>query len=173
MQKPSDRFIEAITQSHTMAGRLDVLDRGVVIASTAFGDRNAFVQGDGGVTHDGSAAVRRRCEFSLVDPEMSLTPLVAEDLFSPLAGHEVRVWRGIDYRDGSEPELFSQGIFGIAQSASTSDAKGLTISISGCDRGRALQRAKWTTPYYVQENQLYTAAIKALILDRLPTAELL
>src|SRR4051794_12054779 len=67
----------------------------------------------GKVTQDRSQAVLSRCDMTFAEP--TLLPLDAGDPLSPY-GYEIAIRRGIDYLDGTTPEMMPMGIYPIQTS---------------------------------------------------------
>lgn len=137
----------------------DVLSQGVVVAS------NLRVLG-GSVEVDATATTRRRMTATVVDDTGALVPNDAADVLSPY-GYELRVYRGYNLAIGGADELVPLGTFRIA-SAKVADNGAQTIELSGFDRSRSVQRARFESPYAVAAGTNYVTAIQSLISDRLP-----
>jgi hypothetical protein len=161
----SDEFRATLASgSLVVASVVEVFDaNGNLLATTRAG---LGIQASGGVVCDSTAAIRRRADFTVIDPRGVLVPKDPEDVFSSVAGHEVRLWRGLQLPTGIE--LVPLGVFGITTSDVTDSAGGLVIKVSADDRARRIARNRFVRPYYVQEGQNYVGAIEALISDRLP-----
>jgi hypothetical protein len=99
----SRRFQQAIAGDHFVASKVELLVDGTPTIDLA----EAGVVVDGSVSVD-NAPIRRSGSLSLVDEAGLFIPGYADDLLAP-AGNEVRLWRGIDFQDGSDPELVPIG----------------------------------------------------------------
>lgn len=104
----------------------------------------------GAVTIDIDRDVRRDAgSIELSDPNGTLTPLTASAMLSPLSGYELRLYRGVEYSDGST-ELIPLGVF-LWQSVDISDdGNGLSVSLGGLqDRSLRISAYRYVTPITV------------------------
>jgi hypothetical protein len=85
MRAASARFLAAVTRSHQLATRVDVLVNGDTVLQ-------GLAVSEGSVTIDRTADVRGRCSITIADP--ALVPSLATDLLTPY-GNELRIWRGV------------------------------------------------------------------------------
>lgn len=150
----SAAFLDAVTRSHTLAIRADLLLGGVTA-----------IQGlpinAGSVTLDRTAAIRGTCNVTIAAPE--LVPATAFDPLTPF-GAELQLWRGVQLSTG--PELASLGIFGIQDL--TTDAAGSSMQISGLDRAQRVVDAAFEGTEIVAAGTNYGAAIQDLIAAGVP-----
>lgn len=152
MRPVSSRFLEALSKSHRLATRIEVLASNVVIATidTAL---------SGGVTLDRASQVRGRADLTIVDDgTLGLVPDAAADLLAPY-GNEIRVSRGIQYPD-DELELVSLATLGIQDTDVDSNASGTTIRVTGLDRAQRVIDARFEEPYEIDEGTNYADAIQ-------------
>lgn len=92
----------------------------------------------GSVTVDIDRDIRREAgSIELVDPTGVLTPLNVTDMLSPLVGNELRLYRGVEYSDGTS-EMIPLGVFLWQQVSITDDGNGLKISL-GTLQDRAIR----------------------------------
>jgi hypothetical protein len=159
MQGVSSRYVSALGEDHTPLVGFDVYDGDGKLLETI---DSLSVMPTGGATCDSTAAVRRRLEATIVDTDGALVPAFATDLFSNESGNVIVPRRGILYPDGTS-ETSRLGHFDIAQSEADDSPDALTLKLTGYDQSRALQRAKLTAPYYVQEAQNFADAIQQFI----------
>ena len=126
---------------------------------------------DGNVQIDSSSAVRRTCDISLVTSRESnnLVPDNDFDLLTPF-GNELRLYRGVQYADGTE-EYVPLGVFVITEVSISDTNEGVDIKLSGEDKSIRVSRAKWTAPYQMVSGTL-EASISALLKTRYPDVEL-
>src|SRR6266542_3519343 len=136
MEKISDKFVAALPYGHKVATRVDLLTQGDTIDLTAAG-----IVADGHVSV-ASTETRRTMELLLVDPAKLWTPYDVNDLLAP-AGNELRLWRGIDFQDGSDPELVPLGTFRFTQV----DAPAPAIQLQGYDRSWIIKGAHFADTY--------------------------
>lgn len=163
MYPASPAFFAALTKSHVVTSRVEVLDRGVVVA-------NLLVT-DGSAKMDESAACRRSLSCTLADATGTLTPATLNDLLAP-AGNELRVWRGI--AGLSVTEEVPLGVFGIADvDVDAEIVGGVRISISAHDRAKKVSEASLDTTYVVAGGTNYSTAIQALLRSRMSDATFL
>lgn len=155
----SDAFRTALTRSHAVVTRAEVLDGGTVVQTLA-------ITG-GSVTVDKTAAVRRSCSVELVDPTGALVPADAADLLHPSSGNELRLWRGITLPTGDE--LVPLGVFRLMKPAISDTGDALTMRIDGMDRTRRVQRARFTDVYVIASGTNYATAIQTLLASRVPS----
>jgi len=153
----TDAFKAALTQSHEKAQRVEVLQGGEVKAVLA-------VVVDGSVKVARGDAIRRSVDLTLVDETGDLTPRTARDLLAP-RGTELRVWRGIVLPGG--PELVPLGTFRISKPSVSLRKGGLVVSVRGYDRMKAIQRARFWTPYTIASNTNVASAIQSLATSRM------
>lgn len=158
MYQRSDKFDVAVRQSHKMATRCDVLVDGAL-------ERTLTIN-EGNVTID-DVAIRRRATINLTDPTGDLMPQTAFDLMMP-GRNEFQLFRGIDYNDGTEPELLSLGIFGISDLQIEDSGQGLTMIVDGFDRARRVARARMPDDYQIFAGTPYIGAIQNLLVERYP-----
>src|SRR5690606_14618420 len=154
------RFAKAIRQSHTIATQVDVLVDGDVrhTITTAIG---------GQVTLDAKAQTRGRLDLQLVDdPYGSLLPLTPTDLLAPY-GQELHVKRGVRYPDGTS-ELIGLGVYRIESPTPQDGPQGRMISVTGYDRSKRIQDARFEEPYQIAQGTNYTEAILEQLLDAWP-----
>lgn len=96
----SDRFAAAMrTGTSTMVEQVEVIDP----TDTPVGPPLLIV--GGATAHSAGALIRHSTRLDIVDPTGDLTPRDLKDALHPASGARLRVWRGIDFGDGSDPEL--------------------------------------------------------------------
>lgn len=129
----SQRFLDALTQSHVLATRVDVWRGGVKL------ETDIPIAG-GSVSVDESSQVRRTLSLEVADP--SLDPVNTDSLLTPF-GSELHVRTGIRYPEG-DTELVPVGVFGI-ESVSRGGV-GETTSVNATDRARAVAEYRLLRP---------------------------
>lgn len=151
MRPVSDAFKRALTRSHTLATRVDLLVAGQVTMQGL-----PLAASSNTVTLDRTAAIRGRCDITLAAPD-----LIPKSVFDPITpfGNELQLWRGVALAQG--PELVSLGIFGI-QDLST-DPTGATMQLSGLDRAQKVADALFETTETIAAGTPVPAAIQTLI----------
>jgi Domain of unknown function (DUF5047) len=129
----------------------------------------------GSVTADRTAAYRRTCQITCFDPDGTLINSAtgtSSALLTPFgSGSIIRPYSGIRYSDGTT-EVYPLGVFNISQvniveSNPTTEA-GLTISMTGYDPSRRIDRNKFTSTYVIAAGTLITTAIQTLVNRTLP-----
>ena len=125
---------------------------------------------DGNVKIDSGSAVRRTCEVTLVTSRESnnLVPDNDFDLLTPF-GNELRLFRGVQYVDGTE-EYVPLGVFVITEVSISDSNEGVNIKLTGEDKSIRVARAKWTQPYQMTNGTL-EASLTALLKTRYPDIE--
>jgi hypothetical protein len=119
---PSSRFIPALAYSHRVVTEAQLL--------RTDGTIEALDHTGGTVTVDRGQAVRRTCTVTLADT--SLIPRTPADKLS-VYGAQLRIRRGIDYGDGSAPDLVPLGVFRIDDVQGDPDTGPVTITGSGLE----------------------------------------
>jgi hypothetical protein len=150
----SDAFAAALRQPHTIVTRAEVLNTNFVLQQTL-----SLTQGN--VQVDGKNAIRRSASMTLVDDTGELVPGDLNDLTHPLAGHYIRLFRGIRLPGGDE--LISIGVFDIFDNVVTDTGKELKVEIKAFDLAKRVQRSRLTHNYVVPVGTRYDLAIRDLI----------
>ncbi|MFG3137709.1 DUF5047 domain-containing protein [Streptomyces sp. NPDC048211] len=159
MEAATARFLSRIRASHQVVSYIDVQGP----------NQDAFrlTATGGNVAVDRTAAIRRRCVASCVDPDGTLTPRSAEDLLTPY-GTEIRPYRGIRYDDGTE-EVMPLGVFRISKATVTDSVGGSPdIQLEAYDRSRTVSRDKFTSPYSIPVGTNVVQAIKDILARTFP-----
>jgi len=158
----SNRFDRDIRNSHDVAARCDVIDPS---------GTNIVAQLDivsGNVSADASRKIRRQCSLTMQDPTGALVPNTAQDWLQPLSGYTLQLHRGIAWKDGSS-ELFPLGTFMPYNPRVNDNDETLQVQIDGYDRSKIISRTRWTQPYSIPAGTNTGTAIRALLLDRMPS----
>jgi hypothetical protein len=151
------RFLKAIADSHTPLFAAQVF-------LTTGGVDTLPITG-GSVTVDRGQQVRRTCSVTIADT--ALIPRTATDKLATY-GAQLRVSRGVDYRDGSS-ELVSLGVFRI--DGVDGDIDTGPVTISGKSLECVISDDKFTQPY--RASGMAVAAITALIQRSIPAASVI
>lgn len=159
MRSASLAFANAITGSHQVVSRCDVLFAREVIAEGV-----GIVSGQ--VDYDRTAARLARLTAVIAEPDR--VPVGAGDILSPY-GYELLVWRGVKL--GVSSEMVPLGVFPIQ----TSDVDGISLasSISAEDRSRLVSDARFEDVYQVAAGTNYATAIEDLVADGVSGLEFL
>jgi hypothetical protein len=154
----SDRFLARLAEDHAPLTRVQLfLTDGQVVEVEHTG---------GSVTVDRSQAVRRTCTVTIADP--SLIPRVPSDQLATY-GARLRISRGIDYGDGSQPELVPLGVFRL--DSVSGDVSAGPVTLSGKDLAACVQDDKFTAPYRVTGT--VASAVAELVQRSIPGADVI
>ena len=184
MRPVTPEFLTAVSTSHEVATRVEVLNDGEVTLTLD-------TVTDGTVTLDQTAATRGRADVTIVDPD--LVPGAPTAALAPY-GNELRVYRGVMFYETSEadsgsssgqtwdvtlidggdpapepvaitrtpvPELVSLGIFRIDETSVTDNGDQLEIRVAGMDRSVRMIDARFEEPYTIAAGTNYATAIAA------------
>ncbi|WP_345620024.1 DUF5047 domain-containing protein [Streptomyces ziwulingensis] len=120
----------------------------------------------GSVTVDRTQAIRRTCTITVADP--TLIPRTPADELATY-GARLRISRGVDYGDGSPPELVPLGVFRL--DSVDGDVNEGPVTLSGKDLSAIIIDDKFTTPYRVAGTVV--SAITELIQRSVPGADVI
>ncbi len=166
-------YQQTLTRSHQMA-LYAVLQR----PGSALPPQTVPIM-SGQVTLDATASFRGMlsCDI-IVDPARGfMLPTSGELMSLAPYGNEISVYRGIrlpeayKFSDAFFGNVFfaQLGVFRISEdSIEDAGEGGNLISVTAYDRSRTVSRNKFTTPWVVGAGTLYSDAITAIILDRMP-----
>ncbi|MFJ3283645.1 DUF5047 domain-containing protein [Streptomyces sp. NPDC086669] len=158
MYPVSDRFLARLSESHTVATKVQLfLTDGQVIDLEHTG---------GSVSVDRSNAIRRTCSVTVADP--ALIPRTPSDQLATY-GARLRVSRGIDYGDGSQPELVPLGVFRL--DSVDGDVNDGPATLQGKGLEAVVIDDKFTEPY--KATGTVVGAVTALIQRSIPTADVI
>ncbi len=168
MYPVSPRWRAAISRSHRVVSRVELRSGDEVVA-----DSSRLRVLSGSVKFDQDAAVRRTCEIELQAPADLVPTFVRRTALDPF-GHELAVWRGIDYRlsGTAGPEYVPAGVFRVEVTAVTDGPAGdSVVTLSGYDRSDAISRSTYERPYAIPSGTNLVTAAAAIVADRssLPT----
>lgn len=162
----SSTFRDELARGHRAVVRADVCDvDGVVLAT---------LQPLGGnVTADLERSVRREAgDLVLVDPTGALVVDDAADLLSPLSGYEVRLYRGVQYADGTQ-EVMPLGVFGWTKASVAKSGDGIQISIGTLqDRAARISACRLSMPYSIATATAVEDVIEAMLTRAWPDVDL-
>lgn len=156
----TDAFTAALTKSHRMATRVEVLEDGLV--------QRVLYPTEGSVIVVRKNAIRRRASITVADRDGDLNPVEAADLLHPLSGREFKVYRGLYVPGSSTPELVPQGVFRIKASKASGTPEGVVVALEGFDRGRRVSRARLTDFHVVSAGTTLGDGILDLVSPSLP-----
>lgn len=157
MYPVSDRFLQRLAESHTVATQVQLfLTDGRVIDLPHEG---------GSVTVDRGNAIRRTCTVTCPDP--SLIPRTPSDQLATY-GAKLRISRGVEYGDGSS-ELVPLGVFRL--DSVEGDVNEGPVTLQGKDLSAIVADDKLTAPYLASGTVV--GAVTALIQRSIPTADII
>ena len=122
----------------------------------------------GSVTVDARRDVRRSCSLSFVDFDGSLTPSATNLNLAPY-GNEIKLFRGINYGDGTSDEV-PLGVFRITETQVSYNEDAVSISITGDDRAKAIMEKPFSTAFTIGTSTNFADAILNVVSDRLGNA---
>ena len=120
----------------------------------------------GSVTIDARREVRRSCTLEIVDEDGTLTPNATNLDLAPY-GNEIKLYRGINYGDGTSDEV-ALGVFRISETSIAYGQDAVTINITGEDRAKAIQQSPFSTAFVISASTNLIDAIKNIVTNRLP-----
>jgi hypothetical protein len=157
MYATSAAFKSAIVSDHIVIGKAEIwnADRKLI----------DFDIDTGKVSVSTSNAIRRTCEVHLTT-DRSSTNYVPDNGFDFVApfGNQLRVYRGIQYTDGTE-EYIPLGVFVITEVQVQDTNAGVSMSVRGEDKSIIVSRNKWTSSYQMVSGTL-EASLTALLQNR-------
>ena len=154
MYEVSDRFLQRLAESHTVATRVQLfLTDGRVVDLEHTG---------GGVTVDRGQSVRRTCTVTGAD--VTLIPRSPTDQLATY-GARLRLARGVDYGDGTS-ELVPLGVFRL--DAVEGDLGQGPVTLQGKDLSAVIADDKFTEPYTATGTVV--SAVTALIVRSISDA---
>lgn len=163
MYPVTDKFKAALRTNHTVTARADFYRQGTWVSTVPILS--------GQVQEDKSATVRRRATLAFSPASQELI-LPTQDNFtvSPLwpIGHEVHVWSGIRFDDGTLEEV-PLGVFRLSKPQLVNSGSDFQIQVDAYDNSRTVSRNKFTDVYSIVAGTDFATAIKKLIQNRMPT----
>jgi hypothetical protein len=116
---------------------------------------------DGNVTID-DKPIHRRWTIDMTDSIGNIVPAAATDLLSPLAGTELKLWRGIEFPDGTQ-ELLPLGVCGITDLRIDDSGQGLHMRATCMDRAERVSASGLPDDYNVPAGANYVEQIEILL----------
>jgi Domain of unknown function (DUF5047) len=147
------KFFDTLATDHVVVCKAELLVDGDVEVDLV----------EAGLVVDGAVQVanepnQRTGSLELVDSTGTFSPTRPDDLLIP-AGNEVRLWRGVQFNDGSGSELAPLGTFRFT----ASKANWPHISLDLYDRSWVVQGAKLESPFTVAVGTNYADAVRQLL----------
>ena len=165
MYPVTDNFLSSVRKSHISKIKVEIYDTANnTILSTA-----SPIGGE--VTVDNRRSVRRQCTLEFVDANNTLVP--TNNISSVLLpfNREVKIYRGVQYQDGTE-ELVPLGVFEITTVEISDSPSGVKINIQGSDRSLKISRAKWTNHnFFIADGTAKETAITQILKNRYPSVK--
>lgn len=165
MYPVTDTFLSSVRKSHISKVKVEIYDtaNGTIISTVS------PISGE--VTIDSRRSVRRQCTLEFVDTDGSLIP--TNNISSVLLpfNREVKIYRGIQYQDGTE-ELVPLGVFEITTVEISDSPQGVKVSVQGSDRSLRIAKAKFTNhAFYIDDATPKETAIAQILKDRYPNVK--
>ena len=165
MYPVTDKFLSSVRKSHISKVKVEIYDtaNGTILSTTS------PISGE--VTIDSRRSVRRQCTLEFVDTDGTLIP--TNNISSVLLpfNREVKIYRGIQYQDGTE-ELVPLGVFELTTVEISDTPEGVKISVEGSDRSLRIAKAKWINhEFYIDDATPKEAAITKILKDRYPNVK--
>jgi hypothetical protein len=165
MYPVTDTFLSSVRKSHISKIKVEIYDtaNGTILSSAS--------PIGGEVTIDNRRSTRRQCSLEFVDSNNTLVPTNnRSSVFLPY-NREVKIYRGVQYQDGTE-ELVPLGVFQITTVEISDSPAGVKINIQGSDRSLRVAKAKWTNHnFYIDDATPKETAIAQILKDRFPNVK--
>lgn len=152
MYPVSDAFARQLLRSHQVASKVEILDRGTVLATLE-------TTIDGSVKADRSE-IQRSAEVTFADVDGLLTPGAVDDLLAPF-GNDIRPYRGVVLPDGTV-EYVPLGTLRITKMSS----EWPSVTVTAMDYAYVIQQARFEEPYQIVEGTNYITALGDLLSTR-------
>jgi hypothetical protein len=156
----SSEFLAAVVTNQRWIIKVEVWN-----GNTFLQDITNFVSA-GSVSVDETAEIRRTCTLT-ISGVYSMVPNLLSDLLHPASANELRIYRGVQYDDGTT-ELAQLGVFRMTKPVITDDDVTPTITVNGQDRASVVARVSWLVPYAIVAGNNIAAAIQAAMETRYP-----
>jgi hypothetical protein len=166
MYPVTDNFLSSVRKSHISKVKVEIYD---AATGTILSEASPI---SGEVTIDSRRSIRRQCSLEFVDTNGTLVP--TNNISSVLLpfNREVKIYRGVQYLDGTE-ELVPLGVFQITTVEVSDSGSGVKISIQGSDRSLRISKAKWTNhDFYIEDATPKETAIAQILKNRYPNVKI-
>lgn len=160
----STRFLTALNKPHVAVSKVEIRNNGILIQ-----DISGYLQSGGSVSVDETRQVRRTCSLTLAGLPLGMIPETETDLFHPVSGNELYIYRGIRYSDGTT-EFAQLGVFRMTKPVVKDDGDSVTLAISGQDRSSVISRISWQQPYSIAAGTNLGTALKTAMASRWPAS---
>jgi Domain of unknown function (DUF5047) len=153
MYPASELFFRTLAGSHTVASRAELLVDGDVALDLT--DADLVVDGNVQVQN---APISRSGSLTLIDRTGDLSPIQGDELLAPV-GNEVRLYRGVNFEDGSGAEMVPIGTFRFT----ATDADYPRIDLTLLDRAWTIAGAHLEAGLTIAKGTNYVTAILDLV----------
>jgi hypothetical protein len=165
MYPVTDTFLSSVRKSHISKVKVEIYD---AATGTILSEASPI---SGEVTIDNRRSIRRQCSLEFVDTNGTLVPTNNKSSVLLPFNREVKIYRGVQYLDGTE-ELVPLGVFQITTVEISDSGAGVKVSIQGSDRSLRISKAKWTNHnFYIENATPKETAIAQILKDRYPNVK--
>ena len=165
MYSVTDNFLSSVRKSHISKVKVEIYD---AATGTILSEASPI---SGEVTIDSRRSIRRQCSLEFVDTNRTLVPTNNKSSVLLPFNREVKIYRGVQYLDGTE-ELVPLGVFQITTVDISDSGAGVKVSIQGSDRSLRISKAKWTNHnFYIENATPKETAIAQILKDRFPNVK--
>ena len=165
MYPVTDTFLSSVRKSHISKIKVEIYD---AATGTILSEASPI---SGEVTIDSRRSIRRQCSLEFVDTNGTLVPTNNKSSVLLPFNREVKIYRGVQYLDGTE-ELVPLGVFQITTVDVSDSGAGVKISIQGSDRSLRISKAKWTNhDFYIEDATPKETAITQILKNRYPNVK--
>jgi hypothetical protein len=165
MYPVTDTFLSSVRKSHISKVKVEIYD---AATGTILSEASPI---SGEVTIDSRRSIRRQCSLEFVDTNGTLVPTNNKSSVLLPFNREVKIYRGVQYLDGTE-ELVPLGVFQITTVDVSDSGAGVKISIQGSDRSLRISKAKWTNhDFYIEDATPKETAIAQILKNRYPNVK--
>jgi hypothetical protein len=165
MYPVTDNFLSSVRKSHISKVKVEIYD---AATGTILSEASPI---SGEVTIDNRRSIRRQCSLEFVDTNGTLVPTNNKSSVLLPFNREVKIYRGVQYLDGTE-ELVPLGVFQITTVDISDSGAGVKVSIQGSDRSLRISKAKWTNhDFYIEDATPKETAIAQILKNRYPSVK--
>jgi hypothetical protein len=165
MYPVTDTFLSSVRKSHISKVKVEIYD---AATGTILSEASPI---SGEVTIDSRRSIRRQCSLEFVDTNGTLVPTNNKSSVLLPFNREVKIYRGVQYLDGTE-ELVPLGVFQITTVDISDSGAGVKVSIQGSDRSLRISKAKWTNhDFYIEDATPKETAIAQILKNRYPNVK--
>lgn len=158
MLQASPAFAEAVARNHDHVSRCEIFIGSDLVDDTYYGGTHVRLL-DGSVDFDRTADTRGSARARFIDIDGT-----GKDFLDPIAGAEVRPWRGILIN--GVPEWIPLGRYPIQSFSLNRGGTAVTIEVDCNDMSDIVRWLPWAEPFIIPNGTDYFDAIKMVIDDR-------